>query len=547
MLFLSVMWNRIAVPLRYRVGIFCFRRVDEHLTLTLRERVQGFQGKAGVWYHGSWMEGLTLHEDATISGRRVANLITGRHENPLKETVAALNSRTDRSPSWPSEYSIRDILGAWARTRPDDQVFGFCDDSGKETQQLTYANLENESLRLASYLCTEAKIPVGARVLLVYMPGLDFITAFFACLAAKIVPCIVAPLDPRQITQKIEPFEAIITSTEAKAILTDHTYHQVYMAGRVISPSTYGHKIGAPWIKTDGIAHEETINPESCNADDIAYLQFTSGSTANPKGVITTHGQLMRYLSSLVARFGTHQEDVGVVWVPQFHNIGLSGSILQAIYSGYKLILVSPLTFLKSPQVFLQCVSRYRATLTVMPNFGLNWILKKTTEEQRKAWNLASIRTFPIGAEPISAELLDRFTAAFAPSKLNPMVLMPGYGLTEMVGVIAAPGRRYFHADPQSLGMGSTVREGNLTLVGCGEPFRDIDLKIVNEQRQALPEDTVGEIWVTGPGKASGYWRDPELTKASFDARLDGSDTAYFRTGDLLHARWKNSRSLTAK
>ncbi|HTU24479.1 MAG TPA: aminotransferase class I/II-fold pyridoxal phosphate-dependent enzyme, partial [Pirellulales bacterium] len=303
-------------------------------------------------------------------------------------------------------------------------------------------------------------------------------------------------------------------------------------------------KVG--WVSTDelprGLAGE--WREPDVHGDTLAFLQYTSGSTGVPKGVMLTHANLMHNSALIAYAFEHTRSGAGVFWLPSYHDMGLIGGILQPLYIGQNSMLFSPMSFLQRPFRWLQAISRYRFTISGGPNFAYDLCVDKTTPEQRATLDLSSWRLAFNGAEPVRAETIDRFSEAFEPCGFRREAFYPCYGMAESTLIItggfksAQPVIRTI--DTKALENNQVLdaladEEGAQNLVGCGSVLLDQRLIIANPYNMTkAADDQVGEIWVAGPSVAQGYWNRPELTEQIFRAHLqDTGEGPFLRTGDL--------------
>jgi len=411
-----------------------------------------------------------------------------------------------------------------------------------EYASLTYAQLDRRARAIAAGLQDMGF--AGQCVLLVYPPGLDFITAFFGCLYAG---CVAVPTYPPHRHRMLERFQAVAADAGVRIALSNASgaaqFNAMMEAGKSGRTATSSR---LSWLATDEIpdALAERWQEPAIAPDTLAMLQYTSGSTSRPKGVMVSHGNLMANIRAIYQAFGIRYEDSSVSWLPMYHDMGLVGGVLVPVFAGALNVSISPATFLQSPIIWLAAISKYRATISGGPNFAYDLCIRKITDEQRATLDLSSWALAFVGAEPIESGTLERFAAAFAPCGFKPSAFYPCYGLAEATLMVSGPRRD----------SGATVgsfRDAALTenrveavrndapqarrLVSCGSPVDGLRVAIVNPRsRTEVVLGRVGEIWVAGASVGQGYWHKPGQTRRSFDARL--SDTGrgpFLRTGDL--------------
>ena len=442
------------------------------------------------------------------------------------------------------------------------------------------------------------------RVVLVYAPSLNFTIAFIACLKANIIAVPVFPPNPMR-RDSLHMFAVIVQSCQAKVALTDTSYqHQKKLVGirdtfqkwtnrrqqqqqQRGSTSTGSQNPSWPesltWITTDNktIKMTSSLSPRDIKDDimyrqQIAFLQYTSGSTSDPKGVMITHGNLAHNLHCITNELQATDDTVVVSWLPQYHDMGLIGSVLGCLYCGGTGYYMSPLTFLQRPMMWMECISLYRATHLQAPNFAYKLTARKFhemyPENSEKRTNLkldlSSVRHAINAAEPVDVESLSSFYQTFQPYGLQ-QIIFPTYGLAEHTVFVCSGGQQVIRVQKEELEVhrrvvvidtnvtGNTTtnsdNDGTSVMVGCGYPAKQgIDVQIVQYDESnddggipsatAVHEDIVGEIWVRSPSKAAGYYGKPQETLEDFHAQLDKTDKAendnkdtegYLRTGDL--------------
>jgi acyl-CoA synthetase (AMP-forming)/AMP-acid ligase II len=297
--------------------------------------------------------------------------------------------------------------------------------------------------------------------------------------------------------------------------------------------------------EVDTIEHwNETWEPLECLSEDLAFLQYTSGSTGDPKGVMVSHGNLLHNLSYIEKAFGLSPESNAVFWLPPYHDMGLIGGILQALYTGYPITLFSHFTFLQKPYRWLETISRYQATVSGAPNFAYDLCVKKIRPELRDSLDLSSWRVAFNGAEKVHHETLTRFTDYFQTCGFNSKAFWPCYGLAESTLMVTTGPydnlSKTLNLVAQELGKNKVrISENNngdiITLVGSGQISSNQKILIVNPDTHApCASDEIGEIWIKGKSKTKGYWNNPAETELTFNAHLSNHQNgAYLRTGDL--------------
>ena len=420
----------------------------------------------------------------------------------------------------------------------DKVVFRFSRD-GEENQvsRLTYQELDAHARQIASNLQQQGA--AGERVLVVCPPGLDFIAGLFGCLYAGAVA---VPLHPPVRDHLVPRVEAIIADVQPSFALST-----AEMQAR-IRATVDGLVKGRPlrWAVTDAVGGDRPWVAPDIDAGTVAMVQYTSGSTASPKGVVLTHGNLVHNLETIrqAWKSGFDSAVNSVFWLPPYHDMGLIGGIFETIYIGGTTVLMPPSAFIKRPMRWLEAMSRHHAVITAAPNFAYDMCVELSTPEQRAALDLSNWSTAMCGAEPVRSATLEAFADAFAPAGFRPESWYPVYGLAEatllVTGGSDSPVPMLRHLDRVALRDHRIVdvaaeEPSATTLVGCGRPRGDQQVIIVDpETRRPSGADEVGEIWVAGPSVAQGYWGKPEQTEEAFEAYLAETGRGpFFRTGDL--------------
>ncbi len=430
--------------------------------------------------------------------------------------------------------SVAEVLQTRAAEQPAQTAYVWIDEQLHEEASLTYGELHARALAVAAQLAAQCR--PGDRALLVFPPGLDFIVAYFACLYARVIAVPVYP-PRRQAVQGAT--RSVVSDCAPSAVLTLGAF--VDFMKPALEPVCGELR----WLAVDEVANEDTgFEPQPCPADAIAFLQYTSGSTSDPKGVMVTHGNLTANEETIRRGFGHDRNSTVVGWAPFFHDQGLIGNVLQPLWCGSTGVLMSPLVFTRWPLAWLSAISRYRAHTSGGPNFGFELCVARAAGGQNVPpdLDLSCWKTAFNGAEPIRPDTLRRFTETFAPYGFSEQAFYPCYGLAEatlvVTGSVKGRGPRTVEADRDALARGRFAEApagGGRTLVGSGRVLPELQLRIVDpESGHPSAANEIGEIWVSGPSVARGYWRRPDVTADVFGAAYEGEPgRSYLRTGDL--------------
>ncbi len=433
--------------------------------------------------------------------------------------------------------NLVDLLRHRAAHQGADRAFSYLVDGENDEQTVSYQELDRQARAIAAWL--QARDLTGERALLLYPAGIEFIAAFFGCLYAGVVA---VPAYPPRRNRSMNRIESIVEDAEAKVALT---LSSVFDRNADMVNSTPD-LARLQWLSTDTLtagAEKNWTSPE-VHADTLAFLQYTSGSTGTPKGVMLSHANLIHNSALICYAFEHTRSGMGVFWLPSYHDMGLIGGILQPMYYGRPNILMSPMSFLQKPFRWLQAISKHHATVCGGPNFAYDLCVQKVTPEQRETLDLSSWALAFNGAEPVRPETLDQFTKMFEPCGFRREAFYPCYGLAESTLIVSGglkgnpPVIRSFDAEALENNRATEVlpdEEGARELVGCGGSLLDQRVVIVDpETMTRVPDDKIGEIWVSGPSVAGGYWRRPEESAHTFGAHLkDTGDGPFLRTGDL--------------
>jgi acyl-CoA synthetase (AMP-forming)/AMP-acid ligase II len=421
----------------------------------------------------------------------------------------------------PTCQILPEILSRRALETPDRPAFGWWGD-GKVSSWMTYAELDRRARGVAAIL--KMSLPRGARVILLHTPGFDYIAAFFGCMYAGVIAVPAYPPDPSRLDRTLPRLQAVVADAEAEAVLTTKATIGVAQMLTKLAPDL----ASLDWIATDE-ASTPLVARVEVQPEDVAFLQYTSGSTGSPKGVRVTYANLVANGEDIRKRHGYSEESRMVAWLPPYHDMGLIGSILQPVHTGFVSVLMAPTTFLLRPLRWLECISAVKATSSGGPNFAFDLCVSKVTEAQKATLDLSSWKVAYCGAEPIRHDTLGRFAASFAAAGFAPSAFAPCYGLAEATLMTTATG--------PGGGVHTTVREEEMrsqTLVASGHSAIEGEVLIVDADSQAVVADgEVGEIWVSGPSVADGYWNRPAESLATFAARTSCGRGPFLRTGDL--------------
>ena len=437
--------------------------------------------------------------------------------------------------------TMSDVLAQQAADDPTRTAYVFLDDRDGAVE-MTYGELDRRARVIAARLQLELK--QGDRALLVYPPGLDFIAAFFGCLYAGVVAVPATYPKPRRPMPRLNRIavdcDAHVALSTAATLTT-------------LDPDLLSADAATTqWIATDELVDglAEHFELPTVRETDLAFLQYTSGSTSDPKGVMVSHANLLNNLECIRQAFGIgemeedHVSATGVFWLPAYHDMGLIGGVLTPLYMGGRSVLMSPTAFLQRPLRWLEAIHNYRATISGAPNFAYDYCARRSKPEERAKLDLSMWRLAFCGAEPIRAETFALFAEAMRPCGFQSNSLYPCYGLAESTLLAAGPD---FHYEPTVLVVNRHAlsehrvakacgepEEMTQKLVGCGQAMSDHTLLLVDPATDTVcGSDQVGEILIQGPSVAGGYWNRAEETAEVFEASVPGRAGRFLRTGDL--------------
>jgi acyl-CoA synthetase (AMP-forming)/AMP-acid ligase II len=433
--------------------------------------------------------------------------------------------------------SIVDVLRWRAENQPNATAFVFLADGETESERWTYQELYARACAVAERL--RASSAAGDRVLLIYPPGLDFVAALLGCFVAGVtaVPAIPDP-SPRAMAR----FRKIVADAQSTLVLSTESLLGIVQYSLADLPELQAMQ----WVATDSLPQEtaHAVLRMPPVADDLAFIQYTSGSTSAPKGVAVSHGNLIYNQQMLQAGLQSSSETTIVSWLPVYHDLGLIAQLLHALYVGSNCILMSPIAFLQRPTRWLQAISRYRGVFSAAPNFGYELCLRKVSAEDCHALDLSSWTLAMNAAEPVRHSTISGFAERFGRYGFSPRAFFPGYGLAEATicvsGGPCGQGAVTLAVNPEALAQHRVevvpaTAKGAQLIVASGSAQLDEVIKIVDpETQRPTAENRVGEIWVRGSNIARGYWAQPDATANVFEAYLAGTnDGPYLRTGDL--------------
>jgi acyl-CoA synthetase (AMP-forming)/AMP-acid ligase II len=453
--------------------------------------------------------------------------------------------------------SMVDLLRHRAQQQGTRSAYVFLGDGEAEHDRIDYAILDRRARTIAARLLASGG--AGERVLLLFPPGLDYLAALFGCMYAGALAVPAPPPNPARLRRTLPQLSAIARDAEPRFVLT--VAPLLELEGLVAEPTL----ARASWLATDDVdAWPAPWLPEAwqdpqLGPEHLAYLQYTSGSTAAPRGVMISHGNLLHQLDQFDQGYAHTPDSVMVTWLPGFHDLGLVYGLLMPLYVGFRCVVLPPLRFLERPARLLRAISHYRGTHVPGPNFAFDLLAARTDPAELVGLDLSSWIVALNGAEPIRSESESRFLQAFAAHGLRPNVISHAMGMSEATSKISSEPAaqqlaRFLWIDGAALERNRVQpvaphSPGARELAGLGTPALDTRLRIVDpEARAALPEGHVGELWVASASVAQGYWGNPEATEQTFRARLlDEPDAGPFlRTGDLGFV-WNGELFLTGR
>jgi 1-acyl-sn-glycerol-3-phosphate acyltransferase len=490
---------------------------------------------------------VVLPDDALTSVERlgdveevVAASVTTAPPRPATGVTVDRSAPLERITSLPlGAGTLVDVLDWHVLTHPDRPHVCFIDEHGSESG-LTYRELRDSARSVANAL-VGLDLEAGQAVALMLPTGLDFFTAFFGILLAGGVPVPIYP--PARLTQIEEHMRrqaSILDNAQVRVLVTVDAAKPVggFLRARVPSLS---HVVTAADLARPV---KESVRVVA-NPGDLAFLQYTSGSTGDPKGVMLTHANLLANIRAMGNALQVESTDVFVSWLPLYHDMGLIGAWLGSLYHAVRFVVMSPLTFLSRPECWLQAIHRYRGTLSAAPNFAYDLCVRRVADIDLEGLDLSSWRVAANGAEPVTARTLAAFQSRFGPYGFAPATMKPVYGLAECsVGLAFPPlareplidriDRHRFALDGEAV-PAETQDPNPLVVVACGRPLPRHEIRVVDSAGRELPDRREGRLQFRGPSATSGYYRNPSATAALFDGDwLESGDLAYTVDGDAF-------------
>jgi acyl-CoA synthetase (AMP-forming)/AMP-acid ligase II/thioester reductase-like protein/acyl carrier protein len=433
--------------------------------------------------------------------------------------------------------TLGQVLDYWAYVQPNSKAYTMLDSNGVEHSYITYGDLYSKAISLAQILLSYGLQSRNA--VLVYPSGIEFIVAFFGCLYAGVSP---APIHPPKRNHSNKKIANLVVRAKVAAILLPAVHQQVYQDALMKEENWPKDLIYIPTDTAVDLSNSESLPLPDTDGSMVAFLQFTSGSTSLPKGVMITHSNCLSNLEMAVSVSQATPCSTFVSWLPHHHDLGLVAHLLHSLYSGSHCVLLAPTTFISQPIQWLRAITKYRAEYTGAPNFAYQLCIDKIQSSDKQTLDLSSLRMAINGAEPINPQAILDFSQTFADNGFKPHMFLPAYGMAEATVLISSGSINdspvFKAVDWMALGkdnIAKDVTDGTKqkVFVGCGHAKLDEEICIVDPNKNCpLPLNHVGEIWVTGSNVMLGYYSDPEATAKTLVA-LEGRDRLYLRTGDL--------------
>ncbi len=441
----------------------------------------------------------------------------------------------------PKFTTLIDLLRYRADKQPERLAYQFLEDGKTEAARYTYLQLDQQARAIAARL--QLAQAQGERALLLYPQGVEVVAAFCGCLYAGVIAIPVPPPDAGRMKRALPRLLEIIKDADASLVLSNQRIIDLLQTNEDVVSPQFEKMI---WLDTEQVDVHLADQWQDPHIDQrgLAYLQYTSGSTSVPKGVMLSHDNLMHHSAYLQRACGYTPDGATVTWMPYFHDYGLVEGLIQPLYTGVPCYVMSPLSFVKRPQRWLEAISKYRASHSQAPNFAYDQCVRRVKPAKREGLDLSFWKAAGNAAEPINPRVMREFADAYAPHGFRWTTFAPAYGLAEATLLVSS---KRVGTEPAILSLDATALEkGHIALanedvlqrdiVSCGQLVCETEVVIANPDTLTRCEaDEVGEIWVADPGVAGGYWQRAEATQETFKARLKDSPTTgpYLRTGDL--------------
>ncbi|PAN36509.1 hypothetical protein PAHAL_6G288900 [Panicum hallii] len=528
----------------------------------VESQLQGFQN---TYYVGGLLAFELTERNALYSISSVCKHFAIGSELPPIPYVKRLFPLSIRNPSPPRDIgelegvefpdlpSLDGYLQYWGthKVTAKKVIYTWINEEGKIMNRRTYQELHDNASHIAYKLLTSTKpiIKPGDRVLLIHLPGLEFVDAFFGCIRAGVIPVPVLPPDPMQRGgQALLKVENVSKVCNAVAILSTSSYHAAVRAGyvkNIVTLAKSAQKCSAqwpdlPWIHTDSWIKNYRRSPDSYNLEsaesmitkpqpsELCFLQFTSGSTGDAKGVMITHGGLIHNVKMMKKRYRSTSKTVLISWLPQYHDMGLIGGLFTSLVSGGTSILFSPMTFIRNPLLWLQTINDYHGTHSAGPNFAFELVIRRLEAEKNKTYDLSSMIFIMIAAEPVRQKTIKRFVELTQPFGFSEGVLAPGYGLAENCVFVSCA---FGECKPIFIDWQGRVCCGYVDPDDTDIVIKIVDVDSLTEHQEDGAE---GEIWISSPSSGVGYWNNKEISQKTFCNQLKNYPNKNFtRTGDL--------------
>ncbi|MBL7793636.1 MAG: thioester reductase domain-containing protein [Saprospiraceae bacterium] len=438
--------------------------------------------------------------------------------------------------------TVMETFEEWVQTQPDKALYTFLDINGQITEQYNYGDFENRVNIIASHLRARFNFRRNDKILLAFPPGIETICAFFACVKNGLIPVPTYPPTSSGFQSSYNKMVYIAMDCSAKAVLTSDEYYwnlKLNVAKNNIQENNILTKI--PWINTGEFVDLASSNKPPNEEADFLFLQYTSGSTSEPKGVMVSHQNILHNSDLAVDHL-----PIGVTWLPQYHDMGLIGYYLFFALKGGTTYGFSSINFIKKPSLWLETITKYGGTASSAPNFAYDYCLLpgKLSPEVLENVDLSTLRYLMNAAEPVRTETYQRFLDFFKPYGLNPVSYFVAYGLAENTLAVSNYGRNSVSVASEALKrhilhiLSPDSQLPSTKIMSCGKPLGSQKIRIVDpETQQDLGSDAIGEIWVCGDSKCLGYWNKEELSQLVFGAKIKNAypadEDSYLRTGDL--------------